>query len=218
MYQLTSHRESTIVTYACSFAFWMMLSCSGMLDWACLVAARALQGVKREQLHSEKKQWSNKKKSVIQKIKWRGGPLIVCTVLDNASYRNASHKCTETIYRSILYLPVCPSHCTLGIFFFLFSSSPIFRPMRVSSIPKISVRLSARYLRWVPICIPSAKTSSCVFFSSTCFFCSSLHRGSRRPERENKIFETKLPSGSSKILCKFRETREYRRIVCYNFW
>ena len=104
-------------------------------------------------------------------------------------------------------LAECPSHCTPGTFFFFLSSSPIFRPIRVSSIPKISVRLSARYLRWVPICIPSANTSSSVFFCSTCFFCSSLQRGSRRPENETKIKSYNLFSGMKKMKTMKTESR-----------
>ena len=82
---------------------------------------------------------------------------------------------------SLTHVPECPSHCTLGAAPFFTSSSPIFCPIMVSSEPKMSVRLSARSLRLEPICTPSANTSSLVCLWETCRFCSSIHRGSRRP-------------------------------------
>ena len=142
----------------------MILSCSGMLDWACLVAARALQGVKREQLHSEKKQWSNKKKVSFKKSS--GGPLIVCTMLDNASYRNASHNVQKLsieqyytfqyarptarwVYSSFFSLPLqsfdqwefppfrrCPFVSLRGTWGECRSASPRRRPPPVSSSPQ----------------------------------------------------------------------------------
>ena len=78
------------------------------------------------------------------------------------------------------HLPEWPSHWTPALAWC--SSSPIFWPIIVSSRPKMSVRLEARFLRLEPICIPSSNTSFCVLFSSTCFFWPSTQRGSSKPE------------------------------------
>ena len=101
-----------------------------------------------------------------------------CTYMQTAHntciYMQTAHTHASTC--TLLYMCTCLHYMYTKNFFSL-----TFIPITVSSVPKMSVRLSARCLRLVPILVPSANTSSCILRSSIVFFFSSIQRGSSNP-------------------------------------